>query len=239
MDKARIMVAVDFGSTSERALDKAIDLARRLDVSLDIVNIGPHVPIEAQEAAAMPPNVEAAWEELGKLRARAEAAGVEARAHLRHETVVFGLLEAIDELDPELVVVGSHGRRGVARMLMGSVSESLARRCSVPIVIVPAPERAALATAAAWSCKACGYILADGESAESCPSCGEFPARWLTALVGSEPADAGEPTVGEGAGVDAGVALPDVQDGPSLFATSPAGSFDRTEPNAEIRIRRF
>lgn len=239
MDKPRIMVAVDFGTTSENALDKAIDLAKRLGASLDIVNISPHVPIEAQEEHTVPPNVEAAWETLEQLRDRAIAAGVDAKAHVRNETVVFGLLEAIDELEPELVVLGSHGRKGVARMLMGSVSESLARRSRVPVLIVPAPERAALAAVAAWSCKACGYILHDGDSAEACPQCGEFPARWLTATLGDEPADAAEPHVGEGAVLDAGVAPPDTQDGPSFFATSPAGASDRTTPNAEIRIRRF
>jgi hypothetical protein len=35
------------------------------------------------------------------------------------------------------------------------------------------------------------------------------------------------------------VASPQTQDGPSMFVTSPAGSYDRTTPNAEIRIRRF
>ena len=237
MDNTSIMVAVDFGATSDHALNAAIDLARRLGAPLHLVNIVPPVALEPVEGKTPPAYVAEAEEEIARLRGRAEAAGVQTRTEVRSETVVFGLLEAIDELDPLLVVVGSHGRSGVARVLMGSISESLARRSRVPVMIVPAPERAQLAELAAWSCKECGYILGDSEASDSCPQCHAFPARWLTATVGSEPVDANEPAVGEGAGVD--VAPPDPQDGPSMFVTAPAGAYDRSTPNAEIRIRRF
>ena len=238
MDNKSILVAVDFGATSEHALKRAIELAARLGASLDLVNIVPPIPLEAEEGKTPPAYVAEAEEELTRLRALAESAGVPVRTHVRNETVVFGLLEAIDDLDPLFVVVGSHGRSGVARVLMGSISESLARRSHVPIMIVPAPERAKLVeAAAAWSCKACGHILLDGEQSDSCSQCGEFPARWLTAVIGAEPADSGEPTVGEGAAMD--VRSPDTQDGPSMFVTAPAGAYDRSTPNAEIRIRRF
>ena len=235
MDKQSIMVAVDFGSTSNRALDVAIDLASKLSVPLDLVNVCPSPPFGTSEAEM--PYVDTAKAELVELCARATAAGVTARSHVRCENVVFGLLEAIDELAPQLVVVGSHGRSGVARVLMGSISESLTRRSHVPVLIVPAPEREKIAKLVAWSCRDCGHILLDGESAESCPRCEAYPAHWLSAAITSEPVDIDEPTVGEGAAT--GVASPQTQDGPSMFVTSPAGSYDRTTPNAEIRIRRF
>lgn len=229
------MVAVDFGSTSNRALDKAIDLARTLAVPLDLVSVCPSLPFGQTEADT--PYVETAETELTELRARAEAAGVQTRTHVRCDNVVFGLLDAIEELDPQLVVVGSHGRSGVKRMLVGSVSESLTRRSPVPVLIVPAPAREKVAKLMAWSCRECGHILVDGESAESCPRCGDFPGHWISATVSNEPIDIAEPTVGEGAAT--GVASPDTQDGPSMFVTAPAGAYDRSEPNAEIRIRRF
>ena len=233
MDKQSIMVAVDFGSTSDRALNKAIELGHELGVPLDLVNVCPSLPFGA--TAEDTPYVETARVELEALRARAVAAGVEARTHVRCDHVAFGLFDAIDELAPQMVVLGSHGRKGVARVLMGSVSESVARQSHVPVLIVPAPERAAIAVA--WSCRECGHILADGESAESCSQCGDFPGHWLSATISHEPADLDEPTVGEGAAMS--VAAPDTQDGPSMFVTAPAGSNDRSVPNAEIRIRRF
>ncbi len=235
MENKSIMVAVDFGSTSNRALEKAIELAQKLAVPLDLVNVCPSVPFGTNETET--PYVGAAKDELTKLSAQAESQGVTVRTHVRCENVVFGLLDAIEELDPQLVVLGSHGRSGVARVLMGSISESLARRSHVPVLIVPAPEREKIAKLVAWSCRECGHILADGESAESCPRCNEFPAHWISATITNEPIDIDERAVGEGAATS--VAAPDTQDGPSMFVTSPAGSYDRTTPNAEIRIRRF
>ena len=235
MDNKSIMVAVDFGSTSNRALDKAIDLAQKLAVPLDLVTVCPSVPFGTDEADM--PYVETAYRELDELRARAEAAGVTTHTHVRCENVVFALLEAIDELAPQLVVLGSHGRTGVQRVLMGSISESLARRSPVPVLIVPAPARAKIAKLVAWSCRECGHILVDGESAESCPRCGDFPGHWISATVSDQPADVDAPAVGEGVATD--VAAPETQDGPSMFVTAPAGAYDRSTPNAEIRIRRF
>jgi universal stress protein A len=232
MDKQSILVAVDFGATSNRAFNTALELAQRLGASLDVVNICPPVPVDVES----PAYVDSAQAELDKLRARAEAEGVHTATHVRQETVVFGLLEAIEEIDPLFVVVGSHGRRGVTRLLMGSVSESLARRSHVPVLIVPAPERQEIAAVAAWSCQSCGHILGDGESSASCAQCGETPGHWLSASLSDEPADAGEPAVG--AGVADEVAAPNTQDPGVLFATAPMGTTG-TVANAEIRIRRF
>jgi hypothetical protein len=178
-----------------------------------------------------PPYLGLARDELGKLAALAHARHVEAATHLRTETVVFGLLAAIDQLKPDLVIVGSHGRRGIQRALLGSISESLARRAHVPVLIVPSPERQTVAAAAAWACDACGHILSPGDSLDVCAHCGATPVRWLSAPL------AGEPAVGAGA-ADASAA-PDTRDGPSLFATSPAGAYDRSQANPEIRVRRY
>ncbi|HWE30225.1 MAG TPA: universal stress protein, partial [Polyangia bacterium] len=179
---------------------------------------------------------EDAEDELKKLRARAEATGLRVTTHLRGESIVFGLLEAVTQLLPQLLVVGSHGRHGIARALLGSVSESLARRSPVPVLIVPAPERETLAQATAWSCLACGHIFGDGEPSNVCARCGESPARWTSAPLTHEPVDGDEPAVGEGAACE--VAPIATQDPITLFATSPAGSGgDAT--NAELRIRRF
>jgi nucleotide-binding universal stress UspA family protein len=236
MGNQSIMAAVDFGSTSNRAFETAVDLARRLGAPLDLVNVCPPIPIEALETGVSPPYVEEAHERLARLRARADELGVRAAVHVRHDTVVFALLEAIDDLRPQLVVVGSHGRQGVARVLLGSISEAIARRSPVPVVIVPSPERAPLVEAAAWSCQACGHILGDGESSDRCARCGACPAEWLSARLGGEPADGDVPSVGEGAAVD--VLAPDTQNATELFATAPGG-IGNTETNAELRIRRF
>ncbi len=232
----KILVAVDFGATSLLAMETALDFARRLDASLEIVHVCPRVPFEAETNATAPAYIEDAQRELSLLGARAEAAGLKAATHLRQESVVFGLLEAIDELQPTLIVLGSHGRGGLTRVLLGSVSEAVARRSRVPVLIVPSPERDKEAVAQAWSCRDCGHILSDGESTTTCARCGESPARWSSAPLGGGPADAGEPTVGIAVGDESQSIV--TQDPVELFATAPAGIGGGTT-NAELRIRRF
>ncbi len=196
----------------------------------------PRVPFEAEENKVAPDYVEDANRELAILRARAQAAGIEAETHLRQESVVFGLLEAIEELQPKMVVVGSHGRTGLPRVLLGSVSESVARRSGVPILIVPSHEREKQATKQAWSCHQCGHMLIDGQSSLVCGRCGMSPPQWDSAPIVHGPVDANEPAVG--VAVDGDLTSIATQDPTALFiTTAPAGTDGAT--NAELRIRRF
>jgi len=53
-----------------------------------------------------------------------------------------GIIEAIEELKPDLVVMGTHGRRGFVRAVLGSVAEKLVRLSPVPVLTVHAPSEA-------------------------------------------------------------------------------------------------
>lgn len=235
MRNQTIMVAVDFGTTSARAMTAAIELAQRMYAPLDIVHVCPRVPFEAEENEVAPDYLDDANRELAILRFRAQAAGVQAETYLRQESIVFGLLAAIEELQPKIVVVGSHGRTGFPRVLLGSVSESVARRCGVPVLIVPSHERERQAAKQAWSCHGCGHILSAGESSLVCGQCGMSPAHWDSAPIVHGPIDANEPAVG--LAVDADLSYIATQDPGAPFATAPAGTSQNT--NAELHIRRF
>jgi nucleotide-binding universal stress UspA family protein len=50
-----------------------------------------------------------------------------------------GILSAVEQWQPDLIVLGSHGRKGLDRFLMGSVAESVARHCSCSVLIVRIP----------------------------------------------------------------------------------------------------
>ena len=61
---------------------------------------------------------------------------------VRDGDAASGILHAADEVDPDLIVVGTHGRSGVTRMIYGSVAEEVMRRSSFPVLIVRAAETA-------------------------------------------------------------------------------------------------
>lgn len=154
--------------------------------------------------------------------------------HLRLDTVVLTLLELIEGRDPLLVVVGSHGRHGVARALLGSVSDALARRAKVPVLIVPSPKRQPQAARAACSCAACGHILGEAESTFVCAHCGAMGGNWISAAIAPGPVDAEAPAVGEAVASD--LAEPQTRETLGLFSTSPPGT-EGYDVNPELRVR--
>jgi nucleotide-binding universal stress UspA family protein len=231
MSARNILIAIDFGRESARALDAAIDLAAKLGVALEIAHVCPPAPPPAEPDG---PYLDAANQLLAEAADKVRACGVVPITHLKQDTVVFALLELIEERQPSLVVVGSHGRHGVSRALLGSVSDSLARRASVPVLIVPGTERRAAASRAAWSCAACGHILGDGESTFGCQRCGATPANWIGATLAPGPVDAGAPAVGEAVASD--LTETQTRETLGLFSTSPAGT-EGYDVNPELRVR--
>jgi nucleotide-binding universal stress UspA family protein len=234
----RIIVGVDFSPASDRAVGEAWLLARHMDAKLDFVHISPLPP----SAPELPPlafdtaGVELAKKSLGALQEAAQRDGLSAEIHLGVGSPVFGLVDFIKRLKPALVVVGSHGRTALMRLLVGSVAESLIRRSPAPVLVVPAPERqrATHPHDAAWSCGDCGHILTGYESTSRCSECGAQPPHWISAPLSDEAADLGEPSVGdeERDEVDAGQ-----RNSPTgLFATSAPGT-QGTDINPELRVR--
>src|SRR5262245_20852137 len=125
MNVRSVMVALDFGPESDHVLAAAVDLATRLQLPLEIAHTVPPPPFGMDDD---PPYVVAARDALIAAAERATLAGVDGvLTFLQQETVVRSLLDLIDERQPLVVVVGSHGRSGVRRALLGSVSETLAR----------------------------------------------------------------------------------------------------------------
>lgn len=108
-------------------------------------------PAFAQTAASIVSDHQ--WEErrrqaeealVALARSHPPARGVEVQRHVleaRHGLVVDRLCQAAGELEADLVCVASHGRSGLKRMLLGSVTEVLLRRCTVPTLVVRVPDR--------------------------------------------------------------------------------------------------
>lgn len=151
---SRILVAVDESDTSRHALQQAIELARKLSATLRMVHvldmswlpIGPEVAIDTAALSAARRGV--GEKIIAAARDAAQQAGFEAEAALiETETPIQQVAEAIareaSRWGADLVVLGTHGRRGFQHLMLGSVAEKVARLSPGPVLLVPAPRGSA------------------------------------------------------------------------------------------------
>ncbi len=140
-DFKHILVAVDFGESSDEATNLAIELAAKFGARLTLVHTY-EIPTYAYPNAAflvvdlLTPIEEAARQQLERTLATVQARSPGAKAVLRRGSPATEILALIDELHPDLVVAGTHGRRGIGRMVLGSVAERIVRLSPVPVLTV-------------------------------------------------------------------------------------------------------
>lgn len=145
----RILVATDFSQTAALALERAIDLARSHGSEIDLVHVmQPELPaLAAPEMLAVPANYEdllreSCQEGLDRAISRAREAGVTAAARLEVGHAAQTLTDLADQLDVDLILIGTRGNTGFKRLLLGSVAEEVVRTARRPVLTVhPGDER--------------------------------------------------------------------------------------------------
>jgi nucleotide-binding universal stress UspA family protein len=136
-----IVVGIDGSTQARRAEEWAADLARALDAEVVAVHaLGLIHHTETGELVASDTHREEIRGEFeGAWCAPLRDAGVRFRAELREGNPVTALLDVADELDADLVVVGSRGAGGFPGLLLGSTSTQVAQHAHTPVAIVPEP----------------------------------------------------------------------------------------------------
>ena len=137
-----ILVPTDGSAGADAALEEAIDLAAAFDATV-------HSLYVADTSAAQPEtgyvDIVESFERIGEETTteavdQAERAGVEAvgavRTGLPHRTI----LDYAEEAGADLIVMGTHGRTGLERYLLGSVTEKVVRTADAPVLTIRAPE---------------------------------------------------------------------------------------------------
>lgn len=138
-----ILVPVDFSPGSEAALDWAQAIARAFEariVLLHVLDVSVSAIVGGPGGVLVPPPPEALLDQMRE-EARAEMAALAARvpgaATLVHEgTPRHEILAAAQEVGADLIVMGTHGRTGLAHLLFGSVAEHVVRHAPVPVFTV-------------------------------------------------------------------------------------------------------
>ena len=146
----RILVPTDFEDTSDQALHYAIDLARRYSASIHVLHV-----MDQMKFASLPdgyftelPGIKAYLrsEAQKQLVAAAEcctAAKVTVTTQVTEGGVSDAILEVANVRGCDLIVMGTHGRKGLAHLILGSVAEQIVR--TAPCGVVTIRDRSAAA----------------------------------------------------------------------------------------------
>ena len=139
----RILYATDFSEASRKAFDTALAMAKALNASLTIASV--LVPIiRIPDEYADPETFDqldrqaGRWNmgRLNRLAARAKKAGVKAAVALREGDPVDQIVRACRASRSDLIVVGTHGRRGLSKFFLGSVAQRVVSMAPCPVVTV-------------------------------------------------------------------------------------------------------
>jgi nucleotide-binding universal stress UspA family protein len=147
---ATILVPLDVGESCEAIVARAVDWARFTRARLLFLHVLPQV-----NAYATPVFVdqrtyddyyararESATQKLERLATLAQAAGIEAAVRVRIGFAAEEILEAAREEGADLIVLGTHGRRGLAHLVLGSTAEKVVRLAPSSVFVVKEPHPA-------------------------------------------------------------------------------------------------
>ncbi len=174
----RILCATDLSSASEPAWAEARLLGQLFDAEIVLLHVVPPVPVPAE--GYLPPHLYQEWAEAGRRDAEAGLArlladtGAPAKARPRVEEgpAPEQILRVAAQESADLIVMGTHGRTGLARLVFGSVADRVVRLAPIPVVTVrtwaPRPRLARILYATDFSPNARGvwpWVVALAEAA--------------------------------------------------------------------------
>jgi nucleotide-binding universal stress UspA family protein len=143
-----ILVPTDFSECGNYALSYAASLARSFKASIICVNvIEPIVPTVGYSGMTEPMPIadiaeqleDSAERELPKLAECEEFAGLDVEEMVVHGEAAAEIVRLANERSVDLIVIASHGRTGLGRILFGSTAEAVVRHAACPVLVVKPP----------------------------------------------------------------------------------------------------
>jgi nucleotide-binding universal stress UspA family protein len=149
---SKILVPTDFSDDSKLALSYAIELAQKFSAEIMVVHVDqPLAPVMVSE---LNPGLDVgtmnriaeeqrllALRELDQTSARLRESGVKSRGLMRVGAPFLEILHAAQSENADLIVMGTHGRTGLAHVLIGSVAERVVNKAPCPVLTVRHPDR--------------------------------------------------------------------------------------------------
>jgi nucleotide-binding universal stress UspA family protein len=139
----KILCATDFSDAGQAAEAQALALARALGAELVYVHVNMETMLYGEGPLGMSDveqvyEAQRRWAEdaLAQRVASAEGRSIRARAILRRGLPPDEIAAAVQAESPDMLVVGTHGRSGLARLMMGSVAEQIVKSAACPVLTV-------------------------------------------------------------------------------------------------------
>jgi len=143
-----ILVATDFSEGSDEALAAALEVGKQTGAALELVHVldvgdsqrSPFGLINyTGDAGGLTATID---RELATRADRATAAGLHCYGRILEGGPYQEIVREARDANADLIVIGTHGRRGLAHMLLGSVAEQVVRHAPCPVLTVPYSKRA-------------------------------------------------------------------------------------------------
>jgi nucleotide-binding universal stress UspA family protein len=143
----RILIATDGSELSQKAVDSGIELAKLSGGQVVALQVVPRYPVSYFEGGATVSmdeiaRIEKEWADIGqatvdKIKTKAAAKGVLANAMTTHSDMIAeAIIAAAKKNDCDLIVMASHGRRGIKRMLLGSETTHVLTHSDIPVMVL-------------------------------------------------------------------------------------------------------
>lgn len=127
----RILVPSDGSEHATKAADKAIQLAKILDAEIVAVHVIDEKLIQPFEVLE-----EEGMEILHQIQKKGESAGVEVSEVLLLGNPWHDMKKISNKTEADLIVIASHGRTGLEKILMGSVAENTLKTADIPVLLI-------------------------------------------------------------------------------------------------------
>ena len=137
-----VLVPMDFSATADRALEYAIALAQQLHARLTLLHVLDMTPVTMDEmtagvAATYLDDLETGAQHLLQASLeRVQRAGLQGESLLVQGTPTQTIVDTAGEQGVDLILMGTHGRTGLAHVFLGSVAEHVVRQAPCPVLVM-------------------------------------------------------------------------------------------------------